>query len=98
MPNEPTKVSAHAGGIDALTASLRYLVVILTAVPAVIGLISAHDLVGLYQYFKGNEGSSVIAALVALGTAGYGIFKSLKRGTQVADAAANPAVTNLELK
>jgi hypothetical protein len=95
---EPIVVSSNAAGLDALKAAFRYLTVILTAFPAILFLLKTKDIIGLIEYFKSAEGAAVISALIALGTAGYGIFRTHKRGAQVVDVAQSPQVPNTVAK
>ena len=96
----PDKVSPNAGLVDGIQATARYLVVIVTAVIAVLGLLKTHDIAGLITYIQSNGGTvfAAITGLIGLATAAYGVFKTQKRGGQVATAAAEPAVQSLELK
>lgn len=91
---EPIKVSANAGIIDLLQAAGRYAVVIVGFVTALLTLFKAHDLAGAAVYAQNNLGQAIgaILGLVAAGTAAYGIFKSGKRGSQLATVAADDAV------
>lgn len=88
----PVIVSRTAGFIDALTALGRYIVVIIGAVPLLMQFIGDRNLIGLVEYFQGEAGAAVIAAVVAAGTLIYGLFKTFRRGDQIASVAANPAV------
>lgn len=94
MADQPVVVSANAGLIDGIQAAARYLVVIITFVTAMLGLIKVHDIAGMIGYIEANGGSTLaaVSGLIALGTAAYGVFKSQKRGAQVASVAANPKV------
>ena len=87
-------VSANAGLIDSLQAAGRYAVVIIGFVTALLGLFKAHDIAGAVAYIQNNLGqfASAVAGLIALGTAAYGVYKSKKRGTQIASVATNPDV------
>lgn len=91
---EPIVVSPNAAGLDAVKAAFRYITVILTAFPAILFLLKTKDIIGLIEYFKSAEGAAAISAVVALGTAGYGIFRTHKRGAQVVDVAKSPDVPN----
>lgn len=91
---EPIKVSANAGIIDLLQAAGRYAVVIVGFGTALATLFKAHDLAGMATYAQNNLGQAVgaLAGLVAVGTAAYGIFKTGKRGSQIATVAADSRV------
>jgi hypothetical protein len=90
VKQEPVVVSPNAGGIDAVQAAARYLVVIVTAFVAIVGFLKVHDLAGLIAYIQSNGGQLVaaVSGLIAIGTAAYGIFKTHKRGAQIATVAA----------
>jgi hypothetical protein len=96
----PDKISSNAGLIDGIQAAARYLVVIVTAITAILGLVKTHDIARIINYIQANGGTvfAAIAGLIGLATAAYGVIKTQKRGTQVANAAAEPAVQSLELK
>lgn len=98
--SDPARISSMQGVIDALTATGRYAVVIVTFVTAMLGLLKTRDIAGMIVYIQNNGGEllAAISGIIAIGTAAYGIFKSQKRGDQVADAASVPQVKNLELK
>lgn len=87
-------VYANAGLIDGIQAAARYTVVIIGFVTAVLGLLKVHDIAGIITLIQSNGGQvlAAISGLIALGTAAYGVFKSHKRGAQVADVAADPDV------
>lgn len=95
---EKTVVSKSAGILDTLYAAFRYLVVIVGAVPLLLKLLGARDLVAIIAYFQSAEGQGLIAALSALIALAIGLFKTFKRGSQVVSAAANPAVKDIVLK
>lgn len=88
----PIKVGANAGLIDTLTAAGRYLVAIVTAVPILMTLLGQRDLVSIIAYFQSAEGTTLIAAIGGLVTIGYGLFKTRKRGAQLANVAADDRV------
>jgi hypothetical protein len=85
MPDltKPIEVSEHAGGIDSTTASLRYAVVIGLTFAVGRGWIDAENVEGIATF------------LVIVGTAGYGLLKTFRRGKQaavLAEAAPNAKV------
>jgi hypothetical protein len=88
----PIQASTSQGGIDGSLATLRYLVTILTAFPVIFALLKAKDIVAIYQWTQSNEGMLFVAALVAVGTPAYGIFRTWWRGRQVAAVAADRRV------
>lgn len=96
MANKFTFVSANAGVLDTLSAAGRLILVVVGAVPILLKLLGAHNFVGLVEYFRGSEGSTLIAAVSGLAAIAYGLYKSHKRGSQVAEAA--PTASNLALK
>ena len=85
-------VSKNAGIWDTLSAAGRMITVIATTAPAAALLLQKHDLIGLYNYFQSQPGVALSSAAVGLGTLLYGLYKSFKRGKQVASVAANPDV------
>jgi hypothetical protein len=91
---QPVVVSANAGLIDGIQAAARYLVVIVGFITAVLGLLKTRDIAGLIMYIQNNGGEtlSAVMGLIAIGTAAYGVFKTRKRGVQVASVAADPDV------
>jgi len=91
---EPVQVNANQGALDMLQAMGRYAVVIVGAATALLALFKARDVAGMSAYLQTNGGQLVgaIAGLVTTATAAYGIFKSHKRGAQVATVAADPRV------
>jgi uncharacterized RDD family membrane protein YckC len=95
MPDTTTKpitVSANAGIIDLLTAAGRYLVVIATAIPILLQLLGTRNIGEIISYFRGDSGSTLIAAVVGLATLAYGLFKTRKRGAQIATVALDSRV------
>ena len=89
---EQIVVSKHAGLLDTLYALGRYFIVIVGAVPLLLKLLGARDLVGLIAYFQSADGAALVAAVSAVAALAFGLFKSFRRGRQVADVAANPKV------
>lgn len=94
MEDKPILVSANAGLIDGVQAAARYTVVIIGFTTALFGLLKVHDIGGIITLVQNNGGQALgaVSGLIALGTAAYGVFKSRKRGAQVATVAANPDV------
>lgn len=93
MADEPQiKVNANQSTIDTLTAAGRLVVVVLSTAPAAALLIKKHDLVALYDYFHTAPGQALIGAVSGLLALGYGLYKSFKRGKQVATVAASDKV------
>lgn len=90
---KPVLVKANQGLIDTITAALRLVIVILSAAPAAILLVKKHDLIGLYDYLHNDaQGVALAGAVSGLVAIGYGLWKSWKRGAQVATVAADPKV------
>ncbi len=90
----PIVVSTNAGAIDAIQAGARYVGVIIAALIAVAGFLRTRDAAGLIAYVQANGGQvlGAVSGLIAIGTAAYGIFKSHKRGSQIATVAASSKV------
>lgn len=76
----------NTGLIDSLQAAARYVVVLITFTTAVLGLLKVHNIAGMITLVQDNGGQvlAAVSGLIAFGTAGYGVFKSHKRGVQVA--------------
>ena len=93
-PNPNIRVSANEGLFDALQAALRYIAFLVTAVTALLAFLSAKDTAGLIAYIQANGGDIIgaVSGLIALGVSAYGVFKTHKRGAQVATVAADPRV------
>lgn len=94
MPDtvKPIEVSENTGIMDLLTAAGRYLVVIVTAVPALLTLLGERDLLAIINYFQGADGAALLAAVIGLATLAYGLIKTRRRGAQVVQIAGDPAV------
>lgn len=92
--NQPTPivVSANAGWHDLLFAFGRYLLVIVGFAPVILPLIREVDLFGLFALLQSSEGAKLVGAVGGAVALVWGLFKSHKRGSQVADVATNPAV------
>ena len=90
--SDPVVVKPNQGAIDVIQTVARLVVVILSTAPAAALLIKKHDLVGLYDYFQSQPGVALLAAISGLASLAYGIYKSFKRGKQIATVAANPYV------
>lgn len=88
----PIVVSANAGIIDLLTALGRYAIVIVTAIPILLKLLGTHDLVAIIAYLRGSDGTALTAAVIGIGTLLYGLWKTHKRGAQIATVALSPSV------
>lgn len=88
----PIVVSPNAGIIDLMTALGRYVIVIVTAIPLMLKLLGTHDLVAIISYFRSADGTALTAAVVGIGTLLYGLWKTHKRGAQIATVALSPSV------
>lgn len=88
----PVVVKPNQGAVDTVTALGRLVLVIISTAPAAVLLLKKGDLIGLYDYFHTNQGQALAGAIVGLAAFGYGLYKSWKRGRQVANVAANPRV------
>lgn len=91
---EPVVVSKNAALIDGIQAVARYAVVIVGFVTAMLALFKVHDIAGMIAYIQANGGQALgaVTGIIALVTAAYGVFKSGKRGGQLAEVAADPEV------
>jgi fumarate reductase subunit D len=92
----PIVVTSAQGVTDALQALIRYLVVIVGFFAGLGKLIGQQNAVAATTYVQDNLGGLVAAVfgLIALFTAAWGIYKTFKRGSQVATVAASDAVPN----
>lgn len=88
----PVVAKSNQGVVDTMTAVMRLLLVILSTAPAAALFVKKGDLIGLYDYFHTNQGAALLAAVTGLMSLLYGIYKSYKRGAQIATVAASPAV------
>lgn len=95
---EPVVVSANQSVIDLLMAAMRYVVVLVAAFPTILVLLQDHDITAIHAYFTSSDGKTVAAAAVALGTMLYGLYKTHKRGAQVATVASDERVPNAVAK
>jgi hypothetical protein len=96
MPaTEPVVVSSNQSLIDGLQAAGRYALVLITALIALAGFLRVHDFAGMVGYVQANGGQLVgaVAGLISIGTAAYGVYKTHKRGGQIATVAADPRVS-----
>lgn len=88
--NDPVVVNESALPAP-IAAALRYLVVIAGAIPILIQLIGAKDVVAIVAYFQSDAGATLLAAIGSLVTLAYGLFKTYKtKKTLVAAADAAP--------
>ena len=86
---EPIIVTSSQGVTDALQAALRYFVVVFGFISGLASFLSHQDILGAVTYVQTNLGGVVAAVfgLISLGTAIWGIYKTWKRGAQLAVAA-----------
>lgn len=91
-------VSKSAGLLDTLYAAMRYLVVVLGAVPILLKLLGDRDFAAIVAYFQSADGTALVAAIGALLTLAWGLFKTFKRGKQIANVADPTVPTAVELK
>lgn len=94
MPDttKPIEVSANAPLIDLLTALGRYLVVLATSVPILLQLFGTRDVVSIIAYFQGEDGKTLLAAVVGASTLLYGLWKTRGRAAQVTSMASDQRV------
>jgi hypothetical protein len=89
---QPVVVSENTGALDALQATLRYMTVIIASGATLLAVLKTRDIAAIIEFMRGTEGAALIAAVIGLGTMFYGIFKTHKRGAQVATVAADSRV------
>lgn len=92
MVDKQIVVSENAGIFDTLQAAGRLLLVIISTAPAAALLVRKGDLIGLYDYFHSNQGVMLLGAVSGLASISFGLYKTFKRGKQVAGVATNPEV------
>jgi hypothetical protein len=92
----PIEVTSAQGVTDALQALIRYLVVIAGFITGLGTVLGTHDAAAAVAYVQTNLGPVVAAvfSLVGLLTAAWGIYKTFKRGSQLATVAASSQVPN----
>lgn len=91
---KPIVVSENAGVIDTLTALGRYIVVIIGSFGTLLALLKTRDIAAILDWVRGADGAAFIAAITTIVTMLYGLYKTRKRGAQIATVAADPAVPN----
>jgi hypothetical protein len=96
--NQQVAVSSSATVLDTLGSLGRQLVLIAGAIPVLIAMLGARDVMGIVRYFQSADGSMVVAAVVTVATAAYGLFSKWRRARQLKDAALNPANRAVTLK
>lgn len=90
---KPIIVRTQQGLIDTAAAAFRMLAIILSAAPVAVLFVKKHDLIGLYDYLHNDaQGVALVGAVTGLVAIGYGLWKSFKRGTQIATVAADNKV------
>lgn len=94
----PIVVNANAGILDTIYAALRYLTVLAASIPILMQLLGTRDVTAIVAYFQDDGGKALIAAAVGLGTLAWGLFKTHKRGAQVATVGASSLVPNTVAK
>ena len=72
-PDIPVEVNPSTAVALASTA-IRYIVVLLAGVAALLGLASKGDLAGIIAYLQSEEGLSLGAAVIAVGTFVWGLY------------------------
>lgn len=96
MADTPTQieVTSAQGVTDALQAFIRLVLVVVGFFSGLTALIGKHDAAAATAYVQTNLGTLVAAifGLVGLGSAAWGIYKSFKRGSQVASVAGDSRV------
>lgn len=92
LADKPIRVSENAGIIDLLTAAGRYLVVIGGTIPLLLALLKARDFSAIVAFFQSNEGVSVLTAITSLFALAWGLWKTHRRGAQIATVAVDPRV------
>lgn len=88
----PIVVNANAGWHDLLFALGRYILIIIGFAPVILPLLRNLDILGLMTLLQSSEGAKLSAAVGGFIALVWGLVKSHKRGSQVADIAKNPDV------
>jgi hypothetical protein len=89
---KPVVVNANQGLFDTIAAALRLLAIIVSTAPAAALIVKKHDLIALYDFFHTQQGIALAGAVTGLVSLGFGLYKSWKRGAQVATVAADERV------
>lgn len=86
------EVSPNAVTIDQLAAAGRSAALVIGALGSILGLLKAHDLVGLIAWLQTSEAATAGSAALAVGAFAWGQWKTRHRAKQVKSVAASPAV------
>lgn len=89
---KPIVVTKLQGRWDSFAAFLRLLAIVASTAPAAALLVRKGDLIGLYDYFHSEPGVALLAALGGLASGGFALYKSWKRGAQLASAGSDHRV------
>lgn len=90
----PIVVSENAGVIDGVQAAARYVGFLIGVVTALLAFVKTRDIAGAIEYVRSNLGQTIsaVTGLIGLGLAAYGVFKTHKRGAQIATVASSERV------
>jgi hypothetical protein len=95
---KPIEVSSNQGGLDALAALGRQLVLILGGGSILLTLAGERNLQGMIDFLQSADGAKWVAALVTVGTLVWGQWKTWRRGKQLATAGADRRVPDAVIK
>jgi hypothetical protein len=82
----PITVSATPAP-DQIAAGVRSIVLVISAVTALAGLVSKHDLAGLIAYVQSSDFITAAGIAIAAGSFVWGQIKTRKRAVQLATMA-----------
>jgi hypothetical protein len=91
---EATPKAQSIGTVDALQATMRYIVVLVGFITTVLALVKVHDIAGLIALIQSSGGQvlGAITGIITIATMAYGIFKTRKRGVQAATPMVLPEI------
>lgn len=92
MADQPIIVKPNQGLLDSLSATARLLLIVTSTAPAAALFVRKGDLIGLYDYFHTEPGQALLLALSGLASGAFAIYKSHKRGAQIATVAQDSRV------
>jgi hypothetical protein len=91
--NETAPISVNATpATDQIAAAMRSLVLVVSAITALAGIASKHDLKGFIAYVQSSDFLAAASVVVAVGSFAWSQLKTRKRAVQLATIAADPRV------
>ena len=84
--DQPMTVNAGPAN-DQIAAAVRTIVLVVSAITALAGLASKHDLAGLIAYVQSSDFITAAGVVVSAGVFAWGQLKTRKRAVQLATMA-----------